>query len=898
MDKLRLLLLVLYSQISAAIVIKQISQWIGTPVTLECSPQHVVDCTWLFNEKSINIANRYQYSLSDSDGLNTTKCTLLINLFHEEDIGNWTCWSMSTDARDGHLMETYELKIKTKQSDGFLFAHPRNVTAAFGETVILPCIFSINIEQCNWFRNGDIISTSERYKYLSQMSDCTLRIINLQSIDIGSWQCTTSANNRYGYIFSKVAWVHILGIPLTTSTKLSSTSVVEHPQNVTVAIGTTSTLTCKFKDSVNCVWFRKGHVIHIGYRYSYLNNKNVLQTTDCSMKISNVQMIDDGMWQCIGAADDSHGVISSQPVFLTITYDNRKPVSILSHPKVTIVHYGRESTMKCLFNSTVNCVWRRNNKIVMIQGRYKYINSNGVATKDCSISIATTNEVDMGLWKCESLRDYTHAPSVESNEASLSLFKAPTNPVIKLNGKDVAEVQLPFSKETATFTCTSTMGHPEPSLQWQIDGINVFTIHFVSNKYNDYHSNATTFITMNRILKQTKTPSVLKCIAFHPSFESNIPYAEVLFKTSEPTQQKPPSIKVHPQRKVAKDGQIVTLDCIFDQPVDCYWNYNGNFMFDINITFTDGNGGKNTIDCSIRLPAFSEEMVGQWQCSSMATEYYKEVKSMQASLVRMKTPTGPFIKLNYEEVSELSLVDLDFGRDKLTCHSYRGNPAAELLIVLTSSVNEIPLTPTWGQTTYSEASLFDVIVGITPTTNQTFISNIYKYDSLVCILVHPTLEAPRYKDVTFINPTNNSSNSEDEVIVKTEKQLSNGSTDSQNGESESNVTTTLSTNLTSLWSLDEFNDTTSVFESQNSMHLNTKFAAIGSSLFIIFLIILGLGITMYYRYRRHPNNDCLPSFISKFLIFKKRPSSGDDQLIKYTEHVPENNAENDDGIYF
>lgn len=118
-----------------------------------------------------------------------------------------------------------------------------------------------------------------------------------------------------------------------------------------------------------------------------------------------------------------------------------------------------------------------------------------------------------------------------------------------------------------------------------------------------------------------------------------------------------------------------------------------------------------------------------------------------------ETPTGPFIKLNYEEVSELSLVDLDFGRDKLTCHSYRGNPAAELLIVLTSSVNEIPLTPTWGQTTYSEASLFDVIVGITPTTNQTFISNIYKYDSLVCILVHPTLEAPRYKDVTFINPT-------------------------------------------------------------------------------------------------------------------------------------------------
>lgn len=107
-----------------------------------------------------------------------------------------------------------------------------------------------------------------------------------------------------------------------------------------------------------------------------------------------------------------------------------------------------------------------------------------------------------------------------------------------------------------------------------------------------------------------------------------------LFHT-EPTQQKPPSIKVHPQRKVAKDGQIVTLDCIFDQPVDCYWNYNGNFMFDINITFTDGNGGKNTIDCSIRLPAFSEEMVGQWQCSSMATEYYKEVKSMQASLVRM-----------------------------------------------------------------------------------------------------------------------------------------------------------------------------------------------------------------------------------------------------------------------
>lgn len=96
---------------AAAIVIKQISQWIGTPVTLECSPQHVVDCTWLFNEKSINIANRYQYSLSDSDGLNTTKCTLLINLFHEEDIGNWTCWSMSTDARDGHLMETYELKI-------------------------------------------------------------------------------------------------------------------------------------------------------------------------------------------------------------------------------------------------------------------------------------------------------------------------------------------------------------------------------------------------------------------------------------------------------------------------------------------------------------------------------------------------------------------------------------------------------------------------------------------------------------------------------------------------------------------------------------------------------------------------------------------------------------------
>lgn len=74
--------------------------------------------------------------------------------------------------------------------------------------------------------------------------------------------------------------------------------MIEKPQDQIVVIGKTTNLSCKYNYGVRCSWERNGIPVTIEDNYQYIDGQNGEQTTDCSLKITAVNVIDLGDWKC------------------------------------------------------------------------------------------------------------------------------------------------------------------------------------------------------------------------------------------------------------------------------------------------------------------------------------------------------------------------------------------------------------------------------------------------------------------------------------------------------------------------------------------------------------------------------------------------------------------------
>ncbi|GAB6021599.1 hypothetical protein CHUAL_004186 [Chamberlinius hualienensis] len=135
-----------------------------------------------------------------------------------------------------------------------------------------------------------------------------------------------------------------------------------------------TTYLCEFNETVDCLWKDNGTIIKFYLsKFSYVRG-NGFHTTNCSIKTSESEKA------------------SKLQNMLCIGMQSRvKDITVL------------ENTVKlnCTSEESINCSWKRNNQLIAIKDRYKYIGDHKTNVNDCSITIVNITSIDVGIWECQ-----------------------------------------------------------------------------------------------------------------------------------------------------------------------------------------------------------------------------------------------------------------------------------------------------------------------------------------------------------------------------------------------------------------------------------------------------------------------------------------------------------------
>lgn len=100
---------------------------------------------------------------------------------------------------------------------------------------------------------------------------------------------------------------------------------------------------------------------------------------------------------------------------------------------------------------------------------------------------------------------------------------------------------------------------------------------------------------------------------------------------------KPQIIKSPKTGIIVESGANVTLLCIFNTEVNCFWMRKG---YDLEIggryRYVDGHNGYNAKDCSLQITDFKDLDYGNWQCGSMSDANKEGVVSEETWLKRYR----------------------------------------------------------------------------------------------------------------------------------------------------------------------------------------------------------------------------------------------------------------------
>lgn len=341
---------------------------------------------------------------------NGQNCSLEIKALSKDDDGWWRCYGYSEfDPTD--VAPSSKAWILTN-NNVVVVDHPQHAVAQLKKRVVLQCKFNMPVK-CQWLHKGRIVPIREGYwllgigDYEGRRTDCSIEISSFTKKDIGVWQCrnapegvSTVTSNR-AYLFNGFA-----------------------KKNNCHQKGQRVILNCVFEKPVPCSWKRNKQPVTISGRYKYLMvSKKGAPKIDCSLLIKKFSDKDSGQWACEKLANDKEdgkyrNVIELCPASSKIT---RKPRSltedmmpedvspvVIENPTTVSYNYSDTIIVPCKMSMEVsNCFWQRNDHIVEIENRYRYLDqsNNGQNTADCSLEIESFQDTDVGVWVCGSFAD-------------------------------------------------------------------------------------------------------------------------------------------------------------------------------------------------------------------------------------------------------------------------------------------------------------------------------------------------------------------------------------------------------------------------------------------------------------------------------------------------------------
>uniref|UniRef100_A0A8C3YSX6 Contactin-3 n=1 Tax=Catagonus wagneri TaxID=51154 RepID=A0A8C3YSX6_9CETA len=343
----------------------------GQGVVLLCGPpphSGELSYAWIFNEYPSFVEEDSRRFVSQETG------HLYIAKVEPSDVGNYTCvvTSTVTNARvlgsptplvlrsDGAMGE-YEPKIEVQ--------FPETLPAAKGSTVKLECFALGNpVPQINW-RRSDGLPFSSKIK-LRKFSG-VLEIPNFQQEDAGSYECIAEnsrgknvARGRLTY-YAKPHWVQLI-------------------KDVEIAVEDSLYWECRAsgKPKPSYRWLKNGEALVLEER---------IQIENGALTISNLNVTDSGMFQCI--AENKHGLIYSSAELKVVA--SAPDFSKTPMKKLIQVQVGSEVSLDCKPRASPRALssWKKGDVLVQETDRISFL-------KDGGLKIANVTKADVGIYTC------------------------------------------------------------------------------------------------------------------------------------------------------------------------------------------------------------------------------------------------------------------------------------------------------------------------------------------------------------------------------------------------------------------------------------------------------------------------------------------------------------------
>ncbi|XP_044790261.2 contactin-3 isoform X4 [Bubalus bubalis] len=343
----------------------------GQGVVLLCGPpphSGELSYAWIFNEYPSFVEEDSRRFVSQETG------HLYIAKVEPSDVGNYTCvvTSTVTNARvlgsptplvlrsDG-VMGEYEPKIEVQ--------FPETLPAAKGSTVKLECFALGNpVPQINW-RRSDGLPFSSKIK-LRKFSG-VLEIPNFQQEDSGSYECIAEnsrgknvARGRLTY-YAKPHWVQLI-------------------KDVELAVEDSLYWECRAsgKPKPSYRWLKNGEALVLEER---------IQIENGALTISNLNVTDSGMFQCI--AENKHGLVYSSAELKVMA--SAPDFSKTPMKKLIQVQVGSEVNLDCKPRASprARSSWKKGEVIVQENERTSFLNDGG-------LKIVNVTKADAGIYTC------------------------------------------------------------------------------------------------------------------------------------------------------------------------------------------------------------------------------------------------------------------------------------------------------------------------------------------------------------------------------------------------------------------------------------------------------------------------------------------------------------------
>uniref|UniRef100_A0A3Q1LNA3 Contactin 3 n=1 Tax=Bos taurus TaxID=9913 RepID=A0A3Q1LNA3_BOVIN len=343
----------------------------GQGVVLLCGPpphSGELSYAWIFNEYPSFVEEDSRRFVSQETG------HLYIAKVEPSDVGNYTCvvTSTVTNARvlgsptplvlrsDG-VMGEYEPKIEVQ--------FPETLPAAKGSTVKLECFALGNpVPQINW-RRSDGLPFSSKIK-LRKFSG-VLEIPNFQQEDSGSYECIAEnsrgknvARGRLTY-YAKPHWVQLI-------------------KDVELAVEDSLYWECRAsgKPKPSYRWLKNGEALVLEER---------IQIENGALTISNLNVTDSGMFQCI--AENKHGLVYSSAELKVMA--SAPDFSKTPMKKLIQVQVGSEVNLDCKPRASPRALssWKKGEVIVQENERTSFLNDGG-------LKIVNVTKADAGIYTC------------------------------------------------------------------------------------------------------------------------------------------------------------------------------------------------------------------------------------------------------------------------------------------------------------------------------------------------------------------------------------------------------------------------------------------------------------------------------------------------------------------